>query len=312
MSDEVEAGDRLVQVALTADVVRRLRAIANKLLRDRGDAEDLVQHACLTYVKTVRSGVVVREAEAFLVGAVHRAAMSVGRQNRRRAGRMSIGLRDDEQAAAGGSGCAALDYEALLAEVRLAVPSSLRASLDDCLTGKSDLEIAARDGVEESAVRKRRSRLMAAMVDGLLTEVLASGVSQKRLTGTYPVGAADGQPPTPTLIMKLLLIVLLAIPLSLGSALPVLEDPVVTSVEIAKGGTVQTFNGDGTVCKTIKVVNKGTAGTIEIRITYANGSEGPPIEILAGNSLSFVCNVQKVRTKALKENTTVETHVYKN
>lgn len=197
VSDEVEAGDRLVQVALTADVARRLRAIANKLLRDRGDAEDLVQHACLTYVKTVRSGVVIREAEAFLVGAVHRAAMSVGRQNRRRAGRMSIGLSDDEQAAAGGSGCEALDYDALLAEVRLALPSSLRASLDDCLAGKSDLEIAARDGVEESAVRKRRSRLMAVMVDGLLTEVLASGVSQKRLTGTYPVGAADGQPPTP-------------------------------------------------------------------------------------------------------------------
>lgn len=131
VSDEVEAGDRLVQVALTADVVRRLRAIANKLLRDRGDAEDLVQHACLTYVKTVRSGVVIREAEAFLVGAVHRAAMSVGRQNRRRAGRMSIGLSDDEQAAAGGSGCEALDYDALLAEVRLALPSSLRASLDD-------------------------------------------------------------------------------------------------------------------------------------------------------------------------------------
>ncbi|MFN9946273.1 MAG: hypothetical protein ACK56S_05465 [Planctomycetota bacterium] len=121
---------------------------------------------------------------------------------------------------------------------------------------------------------------------------------------------ANPQPPTP--IMKLLLSVLLAIPLSLGSALPVPEDPVVTSVEIAKGATATTFDGDGSVCKTVKVVNKGTKGKIEIRITYGNGSEGPPIEILAGNSLSFVCNVQKVRTKALKENTTVETHVYKN
>jgi hypothetical protein len=73
----------------------------------------------------------------------------------------------------------------------------LRASFDDCLAGKSDQEIAARDGVAESAVRKRRSRLVAVMDDGLLTEILAGGVSQKPLTGTYPVGAGDGQPPTP-------------------------------------------------------------------------------------------------------------------
>lgn len=68
MSDEMKAGDRSAQVGMTADVSRRLRAVASKLLHDRGDAEDLVQHAWLTYVKTVRSGVVVREVEAFLVG----------------------------------------------------------------------------------------------------------------------------------------------------------------------------------------------------------------------------------------------------
>lgn len=182
---------------MTADVSRRLRAVASKLLHDRGDAEDLVQHAWLTYVKTVRSGVVVREVEAFLVGAVHRAAMSVGRQNRRRAGRLKAGLGDDEQVEPAGSGCEALDYDALLAKVRLALPISLRASFDDCLAGKSDQEIAARDGVAESAVRKRRSRLVAVIDDGLLTEILAGGVSQKPLTGTYFVGAGDGQPPTP-------------------------------------------------------------------------------------------------------------------
>jgi len=197
VSDEMKAGDRSAQVAMTADVSRRLRAVANKLLHDRGDAEDLVQHAWLTYVKTVRSGVVVREVEAFLVGVVHRAAMSVGRQSRRRAGRLKVGLGDDEQVEPAGSGCEALDYDALLAKVRLALPISLRASFDDCLAGKSDQEIAARDGVAESAVRKRRSRLVAVMDDGLLTEILAGGVSQKPLTGTYPVGAGDGQPPTP-------------------------------------------------------------------------------------------------------------------
>jgi hypothetical protein len=109
--------------------------------------------------------------------------------------------------------------------------------------------------------------------------------------------------------MMALLGLFLAAPLALAPALPSADDPVVTTTAIKSGKTETIYTGDGTVCRTIKVDNKGTQGHIEIKITYANGSEGPAIEINAGNSLPVVCNVQKITAKAVGGDTTVETTV---
>jgi hypothetical protein len=100
--------------------------------------------------------------------------------------------------------------------------------------------------------------------------------------------------------------------LSLGSALPLLADPVTTTTKIAKGKSEQLYEGDGSVCKTLKVANTGTQGSIQVRITYQNGSEGSPIEVGAGNSLPIVCNVEKVTAKAVGADATVETTVINN
>jgi hypothetical protein len=103
-----------------------------------------------------------------------------------------------------------------------------------------------------------------------------------------------------------LLALLLAIP-SVPTSPPIPADPVVTTVKIKSIKTETIFTGDGTVCATIKVDNKGTQGHIEIKITYANGSEGNAIEIGAGQSLPVICNVQKITAKAVGADTTVET-----
>lgn len=88
--------------------------------------------------------------------------------------------------------------------------------------------------------------------------------------------------------------------------LPTADDPVVTTTKIPKGQTEPVYTGDGTACKTIKVDNKSTAGNIEIKITFANGSEGDAIEIGAGESHPVVCNVQKITAKANGADATVE------
>lgn len=89
------------------------------------------------------------------------------------------------------------------------------------------------------------------------------------------------------------------------SLLATADDPVVTTTKIPKSKTAPICTGDGTACKTIEVDNRTTAGNIEIKVTFANGSEGDAIEIGAGESHPVVCNVQKITAKANGADATV-------
>jgi DNA-directed RNA polymerase specialized sigma24 family protein len=140
-----------------AHALDALRIAKRRGIRDPADLEDILQNAALRFVRAVARGVIVRSPFAFLLEAWStefalwlRSRRTTTRPGLRDPGELSHLLVDDSWES---------PTESRIRAAGNRLPEPLRTWFDDFLSGRSDVALAARDGVSEAAVRRRWRRL---------------------------------------------------------------------------------------------------------------------------------------------------------
>ena len=134
-----------------------LRVAKRRWFRDPADLEDVVQNVCLRLARAGSNGVVVESPGEFF-WKVWPTELALWLRARALRHRYSGGSAQDPEVLASAEDSASPTEDQIRAAgARLQEP--IRSWFADFLSGSSDAEIAARDGVSEAAIRRRWMRL---------------------------------------------------------------------------------------------------------------------------------------------------------
>jgi len=172
---------------LAAGLAKAAR-VAGCFLRDATDVQDVVQAAAARLARALERGLVLRSVEGYLVRVARLEALRLLRRRRNWQNREGDGSMDPADVAIAGEELFdEVVLEELLARLREELAPAVRGWLEDQLSRLTVREIAARDGVDEAAVRMRRMRLVEAIMDSeVVQEFVEFPVTFRRLRHLMP------------------------------------------------------------------------------------------------------------------------------
>lgn len=137
--------------------------VAKRLLANQADCEDVSQQACVRLWAAMTRGLKIESVAGFLTRTVEFRVKHLLRAKASREKHEVVTAELPELATQMPAGQEACEVGDIRRQVR-GLSEKLQGWLDDFLSGATDQELAARYGVKEVAIRKRRSRLRAAIL----------------------------------------------------------------------------------------------------------------------------------------------------
>lgn len=179
--------------SISMATLRRLRRLARAAHGERW-ADDLVQDAALAYARLRHAGVAVRNVEAFLACCVQRSSASLVRKltMQRSVERDWPQPEVDEPPAVREAFYVIVDHERTISVLRRVLPEPYRSWLDE-LTSCDPVDGLAQDGgFCSSTRRKRRSRLLALLLDLLGRKSVEELGHEVSVQATLPLATGVG------------------------------------------------------------------------------------------------------------------------
>jgi DNA-directed RNA polymerase specialized sigma24 family protein len=194
---QLEPGQPDHQADVLANAIAALRAVLQLHFRDPADLDEVVQSACVRLVQAIRKAGTVDSPAGFLhsVWREERAMLLRERARRQRLGEAGDLPVEELALAAAADGFT----EEEIRSIGAALPGSLGAWLLDHVSGRSDEDLAARDGVTTAAIRQRWRQLRGYfLAEGVLPKILDFLLTNRGSRASIGLRPPEiGSPPTP-------------------------------------------------------------------------------------------------------------------